>query len=279
MVRKRKSLLDNKIFDIITTHYIFEGLSKSYNVLHLKNMLSKDLNFIRKIRIDNPDYDPDHEFPNTIRIFTSTNIDKNNFDKLNNLCFKLFGWKFIKMTPVFGGDLKSLNLFNFSYDYRNILFNNQKLDSIDNRIYMHYEFIYEAKFSTKFVETFNADTLYHIIDENKFNKIYRQGLVPKSYNIFNKLGMAARQLPRIYLNFNLDEEKYMASYVIPFNSMLILRINPELINKLFLLKRFYRDPASKHGIFTYENIPPKYLQYLDRNENKWKNIRNEKNRN
>ena len=99
---------------------------------------------------------------------------------------------------------------------------------------------------------FNGEYLYHTTDSKNLDKILKYGLIPKSKNT------RSFYPERIYLSPNED---WMSS----IRQELVGDKGGEYINlriKNFKGLSLYKDVRFKGGFFTYDNIPPKYIEAI-----------------
>lgn len=107
----------------------------------------------------------------------------------------------------------------------------------------------EPNFDTKV--NFEGEYLYHVTDKKNLDKVLSVGLIPKSKNT------RSFYPERIYLSPNLE---YMNSVKGQLNidkpgEYVYLKI------KNFGLS-LYKDVRFKGGFYTYDNIPPKYIEVI-----------------
>jgi hypothetical protein len=136
---------------------------------------------------------------------------------------------------------------------------------------------YEGKFDVQI--TPNEKYYYHLTPDIYWSKIESDGLTPKSKSKLSS------HPGRIYLIKQYDGNKFIElakklfNYIDPktqdyIEKYYILKINVEDLIKSGRDK-FYRDPNYSQGIWTYENIPPLYIEKTAEilvNKNKSKNI-------
>lgn len=129
-----------------------------------------------------------------------------------------------------------------------------------------YELIIEPKYDIK--HKLKTNTLYHVTESKYIDKIFKNGLITKSKNT------KTFHPERLYLVYNLqDAEQYISQknfyYLTNYNKTkqpnkskfkeieyVILKIELPENNEII----FFDDPNfSGKGIYTYENISPKYI--------------------
>jgi hypothetical protein len=108
----------------------------------------------------------------------------------------------------------------------------------------------EPNFDSKV--NFKGDYLYHTTDKKILDKVLSVGLIPKSKNT------RSFYPERIYLSPSIE---YMNSIKSQLNNdkegeYVFLKINN--FNGLSL----YKDVRFKGGFYTYDNIPPKYIEVI-----------------
>lgn len=109
----------------------------------------------------------------------------------------------------------------------------------------------EPNFDTKV--NFEGEYLYHTTDKKNLDKVLSVGLIPKSKNT------RSFYPERIYLSPNLE---YMNSIKYQLNTdkpaeYVYLKI------KNFDGLSLYKDVRFKGGFYTYDNIPPKYIEVIE----------------
>lgn len=109
----------------------------------------------------------------------------------------------------------------------------------------------EPNFDTKV--NFEGEYLYHTTDKKNLDKVLSVGLIPKSKNT------RSFYPERIYLSPNLE---YMNSIKYQLNTdkpaeYVYLKINN------FDGLSLYKDVRFKGGFYTYDNIPPKYIEVIE----------------
>ena len=118
--------------------------------------------------------------------------------------------------------------------------------------------IFDAKYDIElFIDDFVGDYVYHISPRNKKEKILKFGLAPKSDN------KMANYSSRIYLTYTMggiDRLLTDPKFHPDSPEFVIFRIDvKELLRHRVV--RFFEDPAYKdYGFYTYENIPPNYIE-------------------
>ena len=149
-------------------------------------------------------------------------------------------------------------------------FKNEYLSDENLKQFIEYDIILEPKFDI--THKLKTNILYHVTETKYLDKILKVGLIPKSKNILSTYP------ERIYLVYNLeDANKYVlgkknyylriinqskSKHKYPNVEFSILKIElPENDNLIF-----YEDPNFiDKGIYTYENINPKYITVYEEN--------------
>lgn len=250
------------------THYLFEDLTCSYNIIELKNYLIK--RFLDIISVspifdykDSKKINP--EF-NSITISTKATIEYNELLSLIKTCENLYGWMFYNIELF--NDEKYLLFPKLKLNYNEI--SKLKNKSLLNDI-TQIDIAFHGKFCNESLE-FN-DSLYHITDISKFNKIRKNGLVPKSSNKFSGIGQDRKT--KIYFSPNIEIIDEF-NEIIEDDKILVLRLSLKNLNTLIKNKmlHLFKDSKMIDGLsyFTYDNIHPKYLEWFDTKNNEWKNI-------
>jgi hypothetical protein len=157
-------------------------------------------------------------------------------------------------------------------------FNEKTLDTKKQTAYdIHIR--YEGKYDTYIIP--NEKYYYHLSPDISWSQIKSNGLTPKSKS---KLSYHPE---RVYLIKKYDPDEFvdmakkLFSYVDPktkeyIRDYYVLRIDIEALIKSGRDK-FYKDPNYMLGIWTYENIPPSYVEKIatiEVNPNQDKNIYN-----
>ena len=112
----------------------------------------------------------------------------------------------------------------------------------------------DAKYDLE-VSAEQYDVLYHISPDVYKDKILRVGRAPRSKN------KTANHPDRIYLATNKNEAVNLATdnkFYPEHNYFTVFEIDLKKLNARREIK-FFRDPAFKGGVYTYENIPPQYI--------------------
>ncbi len=111
----------------------------------------------------------------------------------------------------------------------------------------------EPKYDLSTYDQFDGEYLYHTTNKNNLNKILKHGLVPKSKNT------RSFYPERIYLSPDSESNKSIQNQLSSDKpgDYITLKIKkfPEL--------KLYKDVRFKSGFYTYNNIPPKYIEVLN----------------
>jgi hypothetical protein len=116
--------------------------------------------------------------------------------------------------------------------------------------------VFDAKYDRE-VGTKDAKFLYHVTPSIKKDKILSIGLAPKSKS------KAATHPNRIYLTYEIEQAEtllYDPRFYPGEKNFVVFRVNMEELEKRRHIK-FFEDPAYiAKGVYTYENIPPTYIE-------------------
>ena len=125
---------------------------------------------------------------------------------------------------------------------------------------------YETKYDIQILP--NEKYYYHLTPDLLFNDIKSSGLTPKSKT------KISYHPERVYLIKKYDKDKftelaknlystleYRSDIIEKIKNYYVLRIDVEALIKSGRDK-FYRDPNYLLGIWTYENIPPLYVEKI-----------------
>jgi hypothetical protein len=221
----------------IINEFITKTIDINKTIEELKNRFSKKFYSVKK---DNGDVII--TFENGLNGIINNQFE--NIDEINKF-MDSFGWFTAK-----------INGFKFNEKTLNI----KKQTSNDTHIR------YEGKFDTQVIS--NEKYYYHLTPDLFYPNIESNGLTPK-----NKAKISNHP-ERIYLikEYNKNEFKFLAErlyYNLGYRSDImekiknyyILRIDVEALIKSGRDK-FYRDPNYSLGIWTYENIPPLYIEKI-----------------
>ena len=249
-------------------HYLFEGLTKSYNILEFEKYLIKKFPEILSVtpphsNIDskNIKFNPDY---NSITITVDSSIEYSNLINLISTIENLYGWEFyyiegIEDNKVIG---KSFNISEF--------------DILDKSKYVEFDLTFIGKFTNECTNINYINDLYHITNINKFEKIKQQGLVPKSSNKFITRGIKSSNNTKIYLGTNLKSLIYDFEDIISRDKILMLKISKNNIKELLRNDKLHLFEDGRnikdYAYFTYDNIHPKYLEYFDNKTNSWEKL-------
>jgi hypothetical protein len=202
----------------------------------------------------------------TIEIFKErfknkySNIEKIGHEKFKISLNKIINNQFLNIKDInnfvesFGWFISKINGFPFSEkDLKHFIFNS-------NTIELEFEPRYDLEITT--VE----DKIYHLTFDIFWDKIKDIGLTPKNKS------KISNHPERIYF-----VEKYNEKEFDRLSNFLYKTLPPdtrELIEKCYLLEidarllienkktKFYKDPNYSLGIWTFENIPPVYINEI-----------------
>jgi len=220
----------------IINEFITKTIDINKTIEELKNRFSKKFYSVKK---DNGDVII--TFENGLNGIINNQFE--NIDEINKF-MDSFGWFTAK-----------INGFKFNEKTLNI--KKQTADDIHIR--------YEGKFDTQIIPS--EKYYYHVTPDIYWTKIESDGLTPKSksklsnhperiylieqYNKEEFIGLAQK----LFSHINIKTQNYIEKYY-------VLKINVEKLIENNSVK-FYRDPNYSLGIWTYENIPPLYIEKID----------------
>jgi hypothetical protein len=118
--------------------------------------------------------------------------------------------------------------------------------------------VFDAKYDYE-VGMDNYEFLYHISPLTNKEKILKLGLSPKSKN------KVTTHPNRVYLSFSNNDVKKLVGDNNFYPNEKIFIVFKIKLNELLKRRemKFFADPAFKDGIYTYENIPPHYIEIVD----------------
>lgn len=214
--------------------HIYEGLIISQPLNSINDIIKR--NFPRYI------YQPKYDI-NELEIFLYIKEQKiPDIEQLNKLIENL-GWYISLIRINYTGGKYQL----ISYEYLR-----------SNKPNFHNTFsiiLYcEAKFDIIYDKSISY--LYHITTSNKINKIKQIGLTPKSNN------KKTTHSERIYFTINKQSALELYSKFKrdkPHQEFSLIIINGKEIRNL----RLFKDPNFKHGLYTYQNIPPLFIDNIE----------------
>jgi len=126
-----------------------------------------------------------------------------------------------------------------------------------------FKIIYRAKFDINLYDNNKwPEFLYHVIPSKNINKIFKQGLIPKTEN---KKAKHQDSIHMFSYGNNSDKTKYLVNELrdiskIKHDSYTVLKINIKKIPYVnFLL---YVDPDMEEGYYTKDNIPPNIIEHI-----------------
>lgn len=137
----------------------------------------------------------------------------------------------------------------------------KKINNYNYVFSLHPKFIYEV---TEYVYNNCDGILYHITDVNTYQKIIKNGLIPRS----NQKGINGDKYPdRVYFytskNYGLlnSYAKDLFRFKPEITKAIILKIDLKdrksyIENYEATMYRFFDDPKGQNSVFTYENIDP-----------------------
>jgi hypothetical protein len=215
--------------------FINEGLIMTHDINTSNNIISKYLSTYKikyKIEIDN-------ELSNIYIIFNNLFLNKNISD------YEAF---FNKLNKI----IKNLGYFISSYIINKseaVLFNEDKsfIDIINDSPYILLLTI-EAKFTTP------THILYHVTLKSKLNKIFKNGLIPKT------IDKKSWHPERVYLCKDIKTAEHIIYNFINYDKTLNIKDFVILkINNIGNIKIFPDPNDTPGGYYTYDNISPKNI--------------------
>ena len=244
----------NIIYDF--NEYLLNETLKTYDIDQTIRMVQDklDLQFINAI--------VSKDINNSIKIVINDVSYNNTFslclDVINTMMINTFGW--------FPSKMLMINTVGQP--------NNKKYDDDflkDNyRIIKKVDIMYEAKYD---LESNIPNKLYHLSIQEFENKIFKNGLIPKSGNKLSK------HLDRIYVCNNIKDCKTLINdmklnffnikYYNKKNKLnikwIIYEINTKLPNKPKDFKlRLFKDPNYINGYYLVDNIPPQNIKIIEK---------------
>ena len=234
----------------ILNEFITKTIDINKTVEELKNRFSKKFYSVKK---DNGDVII--SFENGLKGIVNSQFE--NIDEINKF-MDSFGWFSAKVN-------------GFNFNEKTLETKKQTADDIHIR--------YEGKFDTQI--TPSEKYYYHLSPDISWSQIKSNGLTPKSKS---KLSYHPE---RVYLIKKHDSDEFidMAKKLFSYvnyktkeyiRDYYVLKIDVEALIKSGRDK-FYKDPNYMLGIWTYENIPPSYVEKIatiEVNPNQDKNIYN-----
>lgn len=233
---------------IISDFKLNEGLILTHDIYDSSKILKTKLEFNGDLEIKD----------NKINIY----LDKFDFK------FVIDYLTLINNLGYFISNLKLTNINNRTNKLTiNKLIDNNQFNQIFFDNIKKIDLVLEPKFDNK--HELKTNILYHVTEERFLDKILKNGLIPKQKN--NQIYYP----DRIYFTYNLDDSKeYINSKMFFYDlypkdkkyqdlfkktKFIILKIELPKDNNLI----FYEDPNFKNkGIYTYENINPKYISIV-----------------
>jgi hypothetical protein len=238
---------------MITTFsdYIFklnEGLIKTYDIEKTVRMIDNEMGLMSSY-----DYNIIINDNNTISLFLykfhiTDNLDL-KFNHINSLFINRFGWfpSIMKMENISG--MKKITQYDENY-----LLNNKKYINI-------VEIIYESKFD---LEVKIPNKLYHLSIQEFKNKIFKNGIIPKSKSKLSK------HLDRIYVTDNIEYCKLLIPKMI-FHYELSKTQKSKINTKWVIYQidtndldiKLYKDPNYENGYYVIDNIPKDNIKIIE----------------
>jgi len=228
---------------------IYEGLIRTHNIESSIQMLKywyESMTKYFKIELLNDD-----EFKIIIKDKISTTLFYILIRDINNLGY-------FPSLIYLENDKNMINRFKYDYDQINNIIMSKKIIGID--------IVCEKKFDDE-VKNIRLNKIYHVCKEQNIEKILKIGLYSKSKK------RISNHPDRIYLCTDIqccDDliKRFKMNDLInelPEQRYKILEIDISKLKSDFLESNkeiiFRKDPnMTKNGIYTYDNIPPKYIK-------------------
>jgi hypothetical protein len=218
---------------IVEEWMLYEGLEVTHELIYSIDYLNRWWNLDGKISFE--------ERNKFIRMVVHDPIDKKTFDNI---------LKWINNLGYFPSHI-SKSKYSLKYDYDNAI---HFIEKGNVAIY------FDAKYDVEINENKLPKYAYHISPFKNENKILKIGLVPKSKEKISK------HPERIYLANTVDGAENLSfapSFARTNNQFTIFQVDLDKLKKHRKI-RYFLDPAYDKGFYTYENIPPKYLEVVKR---------------
>jgi hypothetical protein len=226
-----------KLKQIIYEIMIYDGLEMTHSIESALNNLLRQWGMNGSVTYQEQD--------ETIKMIVQSSIDEDKFNSVIRHIENVLGYFPSHITTP---------TTNFKYEYRAA---SKLLNSPPFAIY------FDAKYDQEISKKAMPDIIYHISPSVHVKKILKIGLVPKTKN---KL---STHPARIYFTTSLNSVKGLLGNDAFKKSteFTIFAVNFADMKKTRKV-RFFSDPAySVNGIYTYENIPPKYLSIYETTTN------------
>lgn len=258
----QEHLDSNSFFRIRDQEYVFEnineGLIVSYDIRKCKNYLKKIFPCIGNIKPFGINPYCRNKKPLTENDFVgiTLNGEYEKYDEINKKLESLIGW-------FSSGIVIRISLDKDS-QYKEFKFQkwedggSEKYFLIDGRLHytiddfikqfynriIFFEMVFEAKYFERFYPE-KGQKFFHVTTRSRFEKIKKQGLIPMS---------SSNAPERVYLGLNLSSIISMLQNKIDENDI-VLEIDSGNIE-------MYSDPREDFCYFTYDNIPPKDINFI-----------------
>lgn len=190
---------------------------------------------------------PDEDSIDSKRAGVKVALTKENFQKLNSILKKgeLLGW------------------FPSAYSINNYQYYKFDIDNIKTLIKESVKFIiilFERNYDENVQDT---RFLYHATPIERWEKIKKIGLAPRSQSkkgfhpdrVYFALNLeSAEQISEMLFDTEKNKENLSGEYV-------IIKINQKNLPKEV---KFYKDPNFQTGVYTYNNISPQYIEFVEK---------------
>ena len=227
-----------KLKELLLELELTEGLIKSYPLSSTIVNLTRMWSLGGKIQYE--------EYENSIKMYIREPIETDNFDAIL--------WHIINLLGYFPAHISTPST-NFKYSYEEAI----KLMGTKFAIF------FDAKYDQEISSSKFPSVLYHISPSIYEDIILKIGLVPKT-----KSKMSTHR-DRVYLAYTekatmgliRNPEFKIDSRGNDIKNFTIYEVDLKKLKKDYDIS-LYNDPAyEKAGVYTHENIPPKYLKVID----------------
>lgn len=248
IIRKLTPIIESKTI-------LKEGLIKSVNPIQAGNLLDRlgyDVEFQGDV-FTREKYVELYKIPITTSLFV--NFDQlpvyeefqDNFLRIINL----LGY-YISMIHARGYDFSTSNIHSIIQNKQAYLKFKRQVDLMSTRV----EILIEAKYDVEIPKKELTGKLYHVTLQSSLEKIKKIGLSPKSHE------KKTLHPDRIYLATDINTAKNLWDMFrvinYNYNDAAILEIDPKYIPNF----KCYLDPNAPNAVYTYNNIPPKYIEVM-----------------
>lgn len=206
-----------------------EGLIKSYPVETLISSITTK--FKSNVKIDK-------NKPNSFYLIILPGFTDDDLSQLETV-LQTYGW-FISHMDI------QLPMDNIVYKY----IRSSVSKVLKSNRYKQVQLAIEAKYDIQVSDSRIPDELYHVTPTKLWDKIQRNGLVPKSQS------KRSNHPDRVYLAKSEKDVRALAGMMnltTIENNYVILKVDTSIIPNYF---KIYKDPNFKNGYYTVNSIPP-----------------------